>query len=242
MADHLGAFEQAVLLAVVQARRKRVRSRDSEGSADTAGARRRGWCRPRHPRTAREEESRVVSTRTRHAGSWRPGATLLSPAAQRLTRTQRRTSRHRQSVARPQVATERIRMTPTPPGWAEALLRVFLKPADCRQCVGRSSRRIPRQYSSSPWTASCGRMVRDAGARIRMAQRPSVGSAFCCGVRHANGARLACAAGRFPHPIDCVDLPWHRDPGVRGALGIHALWFVLRGHARRCCSDGASAP
>ena len=80
-------------------------------------------------------------------------------------------------------------------------------------------------------------MVCDAGVRIRLAQRPWVGSASWCGVRHPNGARLACATGGFPRSIDGVDVPWRRSPGSRRALGILALWFAHRGHGRRCGGD-----
>src|SRR5262245_31041614 len=135
MADVLGAFEQAVLLAVLRledeaygrAILKEVQTRLDRDVA--AGA--------VHATLERLVRKRLVGSRL---GSGtpvrRPGPTLLPAAAQRAARPQQRPRRHRQSVARPQLAAEGIRMNPTPPLWAEEVLQVILKPGDFTSVSG----------------------------------------------------------------------------------------------------------
>ena len=126
------------------------------------------------------------------------------------------------------MATERICTTPTPPSWAEALLRVFLTPADFDSVSGdlleeyRDSIRAVRGESA----AGAWYVMQVLGFERRSARIWAVLFAVAFVTRTA-------LTGLRCRSIFTPDRPfqpfWYRPPAVGGTLGIHALWFILRG-------------
>ncbi len=132
MADILGAFEQAVLLAIVRlgedaygrAVLKEVQVRLDRDVA--AGA--------VHATLDRLENKGLVGSRLgiRYAHPIRSAATFLPLAAAWIPCAQRDPRGGGEPLARPRLAAGRINMTATPPEWAEALLRLVPRPRSCR--------------------------------------------------------------------------------------------------------------
>jgi hypothetical protein len=122
MAEILGAFEQAVLLAIVRL-------------GDEAYG--RAVLKEVQVRLDREVAAGAVhATLDRLETKGRAPAPVLSAAAEGRTRPQRGSCRSGGVVAGPEVAPGRFGMTPTPPDWAEALLPLVLKADNAASVTG----------------------------------------------------------------------------------------------------------
>ena len=195
MADVLGAFEQAVLLAVGAARRRSVRPGDSEGSAGAARARRRRRRGARDARATGEQRVAVVASRQRDAGPRRKGAPLLPPAAGRcpgaLNDARAAVDRIWRGLKWPLVkAMSSLRR---PAGWPkDETAGVGGSPAVVarRGSRGRQSGDLLETYRDTIAPRAEGRRrcaVRCAGSRIPVAGDVAVGADVFSVVRRAHG-------------------------------------------------------
>ncbi len=131
MADVLGAFEQAVLLAIVRLRDeaygrailKEVQARLERDVA--AGA--------VHATLGRLEQKGLLASRlgVRDADPRRPRAAFLPAAAFRAARAQRGARDHRQPLGRPSLAAERTGMM-----WTTAVLSLLMPPDEAETVAG----------------------------------------------------------------------------------------------------------